>query len=865
MKETYTGVRFFFRDTKKWSKLVKLKAGFEANFVQDKMTDSANISFILLEEPDYFEINMWAALFIDADSPEFEFNEDGTPKNHEQFIIGGYQYYSTLAGYQVSMKLVEPIERFRGVLGETLTYHSRGAYEESGIKYPARIYNYYTALKRWLQVTPANTDNISRDSEDKDPNGIAWWNRITIIDKDFLSSLPFADDTFNELTLYDLLLDVYDSGTGRTPVAYFDLNTETGMPKRLDRDEYLLKFIRQDGTDKPVLEWDDLTANKGHGEVCTGVMKREDGANYATGLVSNITNLSPNTTVTFPAEGVYINPRGVQETRELNDLTNSGHESWTAVLTHKIKDIDNVNQLHLSYNKDYQTTSVQHIKRNVLERKQRDAETQLDSTRYPEYDMYDEGNTNLYTQNYSYGNDNDAYLYNIKYRPLIDARVCLGDTEYVRQINQTASQVDSDKFGKFMNAYLAGMGKADYTIQRTTEKPQDYINLIGSRVMRGEREYLITNVAFRNRNYQYDIFFQLNENHMRKNMAYLAPQNIRANTTIQYDNIQARKVNLKDRILFGYRNGGGGEKKAKYLGEGVTLSLLTALIPVNENESGVSKDFYPQYVNILCKKRDDGGISSDEQKSSNVAPFLLGNAICFNTKFQDNAISGMRLLPYQNALEYGRAAIQYPELYTNSKGELETTSLDIISVVNQDIKDGVYQHGSDKNNEVLSDISRIYNMGLNLYNLWMPVNKKIITIPKLNLQKDMFEEYNITYSLEVASGSDHMEIFPEMLQYSRLLNPNAQADHLKVIAYSGNYGDGTVLGEYMVSKVSTGAEATVPKTFYFVVPELESIKPKSILVQSKIKGIDGYVNCLLIKRVTETMIPKGYIQITYEG
>lgn len=38
-----------------------------------------------------------------------------------------------------------------------------------------------------------------------------------------------------------------------------------------------------------------------------------------------------------------------------------------------------------------------------------------------------------------------------------------GDEDYVQQVNQTASQVDSEKFGKFMSDYLAGMAKADYT------------------------------------------------------------------------------------------------------------------------------------------------------------------------------------------------------------------------------------------------------------------------------------------------------------------------------------------------------------------------------------------------------------------
>lgn len=864
--QKYTGVKFYFRDINEWGNFLKLTAGFDGNFVQDKTTDSANISFIVQDEPNYLILNTWAALFIGADSPELEFNEDGTPKNHEQFIVGGYQYVKTQWGYQVSMKLVEPIERFRGVLGETLSYHSRGEYEESGIKYPARIYNYYTALKRWLQVTPANTDNISRDSEEKDPNGIAWWNRITILDKDFLSGFPFADDTLNELTLYDLLLDVYDSGTGRTPVAYFDLNTATGMPRRFDRDEYLLKFIVQDGTDKPVLEWDDLTAHKGYGEVCTSVMRREDGANYATGIVSNITNLSPSNTVTFPAEGVYISPRGVAETRDTTKMkfTEQGTEQWGVFPTHKIKDVKSVKGIQVS-NSQY-SYSIEHFDRSVLERKQRDAVTELDEDGYKNYDMYDEGDDILYTQNYQYDkNAKNTLLYSFEYEPLIDARVCLGDTEYVRQINQNASQVDSEKFGRFTQSYLAGMGKADYIIQRTTENPQEYINLIGSRVMRKYKEYMITNVSFRNRNLQFDVFFQLNENHMRKNMSYQAPQNIRSNTTIQYDNLRDRKVNLKDIMKLAVYPEGDLESP-KYLDRDAGLAVLNALIPVTENESGVSKDYYPQFVNILAKKCDDDNISSNEQKSSNVAPFVFGNAICFNTKFQDNAISGMKTeftKIDEGYSQYGRVYQQYPMLYTNTKGEAEKTSLDIISVVEDNVKDGTYAVDMDKDEEAINTIRKMVGYASGIYNRWLPARKKIISIPKMNLQKDMMEEYNITYSLEVSSGNERLEVFPDMLKYSRLINPDAQCEYLKAVVYSGSYGDGEVLGEYTINEVRRSPENYVPKSLKMVVPMPEEIKPKSILIKSKIKGVDGYVNCLLLKKIAKYNFFKNTITIQY--
>lgn len=802
----FTGIRFYSREKNSWTDLLRLRVGFDASYVLDKMTDSANITFGVSEEPDYLKINMWAALFIEAESKEFEFNADGTPKNHDQYIIGGYQYHKTVAGYEVSIKLIEPIERFRGILGETLSYTNQTTKMQDGTTYRKDPYNYYTALKRWLQVTPANTDNISRDSEDKDPNGIAWWNRITILDKDFLSKLPFADDTFNELTLYDLLFDVYDSGTGRTPVAYFDLNTQTGNPKRADRDEYLLKFIRQDGADKPILNWEDLTyCNRNLAEVCTGIMKREDGANYATGLVANVTNLSPNTVVTFPAQGVYAVPEvlsDVRDTKSFNQLAkdkiNFAQSDWGIIVPHRIKKVNKLIEFSIQASEqvqeiNHQNVSFYNVERihnvlNIVESKQ------LSVLNSKELNFYEEGNNIIYLAKYAYkesvanSSSVDSKFYYVEYEPLIDARIQVGDSEYVQQINQTASQVDSDKFGKFMQDYLDGMAKADFTIQRTTEDPQKFLGYFGSRVKRGDKIYMITNIALRNRNFQYDVFFQLNENHVRKNMCYMAPQNIRANTAIQYDNILDRKIYIGENMKLGLYP---VENNLKYLKD---KNILLNMLGIYVNKSN-----YPQFANVVNRSTLKDQNNESEQKiiarSTNIAAFATNNGVNINLTFENNAISTKaKIIEHIQDTEgagvikkwydsFNRVSEQVPILYVDAFGEVEKTSVNIVSILNGDLSDyddgnGAYPDPTEYNKSIeFLDVVTKLPYGVD--------GQTIIEIPNLNIQKDMLEKYNFTYGVKI-KGQDGIEVCSDLIKRCRLVAPLSTVGRVRIDAYS-NY------------------------------------------------------------------------------
>lgn len=825
----YTGIKFYVREKNKWSNLLRLRAGWDASFVLDKTTDTVNnINFIVKEEPEFLKINMWVALFINSEEDALTFNDDGTPKNHEQFIIGGYQYYKTLAGYEISLKLIEPIERFRGVLGETLSYTNQTSKVQDGITYTKDPYNYYSALKRWLQVTPANTDDFGESGEQRSTEGEAWWNRIKILDVDFLKGLPFADDTFNELSLYDLMFDVYDSGTGRTPVAYFDLDATTGLPYNSARDEYLLKFIRQDGLDKPVLDWSELTANKGNGEVCSGFMKREDGANYATGLVANITNLSPSTKVTFPAQGVYALPEALADVRDTTVFIEAGQGQWGLKVPHNIKKVNKLVEYSIGKGTGQGGVNVlfrDQEEKKVLERKERDA-TVLDDND-TEINYYEEGDNIVYLSGYSYDAQSKIALFYVEYEPLVDARVLIGDEEYVQQVNQTSSQVDSEKFGKFMTDYLAGMAKADYTIQRTTEKPQNYIGLIGSRVRRGDKTYMITNVAIRNRNFQYDVFFQLNENHVRKNMSYQAPQNIRANVAIQYDNIQDRKTVIKEKIKIGLKP---VNNELTYL---KSKAFVLRALGVPYSGGGTLEKYYPQFANVTNKSLLTGEnntvISFEKSISTNIAPFVVDNNICVNVRMLNNALSGKQKNVNVAGLR-GGVENQIPILYVDPFGEIYKSSIAIVSVVDADLPPIVINEADSKYNDEIAKTKNLVQTAQNVNAAPLPVENTIIAIDNLNIQKDMSENFNITYSVEV-SGDDGIKIQQDLLSYAPIVYNGYYVGTLLMDFYD-DFDEKDVFEEdYQVGKI---VGENYVRYAYHIARDPKSIKVKYRLPTNKV-------------------------------
>ena len=189
--------------------------------------------------------------------------------------------------------------------------------------------NHYSVLEKILKVTPSNNDNYDfRYSKRKENK--SWFNRIKILDYELLSNIAFNDETYNEASLYEILLNKYDSSIGRTPVLYFDMKKDD-IPYNQDRPEYVLVFERQDGFDKEIIELDNILKNSKE----TIVNKVSE--NFTDGLISNYDNMSPNSLIITPSENLWLVPEVNTNSRELEDFTSTGEGEWVLKVPHPIK------------------------------------------------------------------------------------------------------------------------------------------------------------------------------------------------------------------------------------------------------------------------------------------------------------------------------------------------------------------------------------------------------------------------------------------------------------------------------------------------------------------------------------------------
>lgn len=785
-------LQIFLRDLGRWSIRKRLHVGYEEHWKLDKTTDSAKnieINVTGAEEPP-FGIGDWVRiLYIDNDSDPATYNTDGTPDNHSQYIIGGIKktYDATTNIWTCGMELLEPIERARGIMGETLTYTNQTSKVYNDVTYVKEPYNHLTALERWLKVTPANCDTYE---EGYDPHeNTSWYNRIKILDKDFLEKIPFADTTYNELSLYNVLLDNFDSSTGRTPVLYFDIDRETDLPRNMARDEYLLKFERQDGLEEDPIDYDALLKNADN--VCIS----ETIDNYATGLVANVENLSAGGAVSFPAQGLYAVPEVDADVRDtLSDSYNTAPwDSWILRVPHNIKRIVEIREIELygriasgggaiGYSSSLTENVIANV--NILERKQYLAvDPNGDPTKDQKYFWYIEGENKVHLKNYvaeditTLPNDYDSqtnssmvrtYVYYIEYEPLIDCRLQVGDEHFVQQFNQSSSQVDGEKFGAFMQAFLKGMHKPDITFGKNYHDPRKFKGYIGRRVVKGDKTYIITNMSYRNRVYDYYVAFQLNENHVRKNTSYQVSQEIRPNIAIPTDSIKERKTVLRQKVKIGITP--QTKEGPQYLAR--DCDILTALDP-----GGFSNLRYPQVALIETKskltKQDGTVVDFSQKRLSPIARFIFGNQVCFNVQFYDNADSGKeKTIASRQVIsgkyEFTDVRSQIPVLYTDPFGELQCAKIRICNFSD------LTQSEGETSKDIYDKRLNIYKTMLKLPNVPNDFENQIqfenILVPNQNLYKDQLETFNETIAIELVPD-EHIIVHRNLLELSRLMSP----------------------------------------------------------------------------------------------
>lgn len=845
-------LQWFDRKNGTWTMRHRLLAGFEENWVLDKTTDSGrNFTIIIKEQREEPEVDVgdWARiLYLDNPDDAVTYYEDGRPDNHTQYVVGAVKkvYNKALNQWRVSFEFTEPVEITRGIVGETLTYTNQRAKTvevSDGVfkTYTKEPYNHLSALERWLKVTPANCDTYEPGYDPK--KNVSWYNRIKIMDREWLEKLPFSDTTYNELSLYNVLMDNYDWSTGRTPVLYFDMDPATDLPRNLEREEYLLKFERQDGFDKPALDYDELTKKT------DDIMVSKVMDNYATGLVANVDNMSTGEKVSFPAEGLYAVPEVDAEVRDTTKYNEVGSDYWIVRTPFPIKRIFKVKRLELNASRHIQeigneTNELWSLYRGnstvlneyILEKQQYLATIFEDNNAQAEkYFWWEEGTNKLHIKEYRYIEDWEAstFIYYVEYEPLINCRLDMGDQGFVHQFNQSSAQIDSEKFGKFMEGYLDAMNKSDISFGKIYTHPKQFKDLIGSRVIRGEREYMITNISYRNRVFEYYVAFQLNENHVRKNANYQVSQAIRENVAIATEGIKERKTAIKQRIYLGWGN--LPVDRNRFLVGGV-LPALSAVLP-----GQVPSSKYPQVALIKTHSAMSDGSDFSRQFLVPIAKFIVGNEICLNIQFFDNAEAGKQKIVDTKSDVTGYrnnftpfVQKQIPRLYTDPFGEIHNADISFHSISYANFSDIQFADKEGRAYQIeVDNTAKAYRSLANMPDVTLSIANSLDTpsfkMTYQNILKDQLEKFNETTCIEFLTDP-RIILCREFYTGSRLFRKDDPATTLEAAFYATPQRESDVSTPLFSSEVTASVDPVTQASLYFVLKNKYPMEAESVII-----------------------------------
>lgn len=684
------------------------------------------------------------------------------PQNHEQYVIQDISKIEDIVNneWDIQLELSEPINITQGIVCETKSHTNQIEktvdIEGTDVVYKHRTLTHYSVLEKTLKLTPSNNDVYSFDNVNYSRfNNKSWFNRIKINNSNFLDGIPFNDETYNEPTLYNILLDKYDSSTGRTPVLYFDINGENDLPFNKERTEYILNFERQDGLDKEEIQLSELLEDRKE------ITESKTIGNYANGIVSNFDNLAPNTTSSFVSETLFAQPEIDSNKRTISDYSSQSSDIgiWVLKLPHTIKKVNKIKRITIN-STSLNTVELVGIRvltnaktMRVLEEKQYNASSSTDFEQRKDLCWYKEGENVIHLNDYYYigGTESTGYvsIYQVEYEPLISGRIDQ-NKDYEIVINQVDSQIDSENFGKYLVNYLNSMNKSDLTISKTAERWED-IKEVGSRVIDGNKTYLITNVGIQNRGYEYDVVYQLNENHFRKSDSIVAPQEIRKNIEIGINATKERKSVFPVKYSLGFT-------KQNNISNSYFIDikmLFSSLIKKYQDE----EELYPQiaYFEFKSKLFPDGALENQKiERFCELSRYNLGNSICFNMRYIDNAEAGkskeIEIKHNPATMGFMKAPKnQMPILYTDPFGEFDGFDFKLINTPSIPFISGKrdYHMGSEEDIRELNAFNTIVQY-ISSYPLVEGINisaSSVLNINNINYLKDMLDTFNWTFAI----------------------------------------------------------------------------------------------------------------------
>lgn len=619
--------------------------------------------------------------------------------------------------------------------------------------------------------------------------------------------------------------------------------------------KYKLRFERKDGYDKDELVYDDLVLN------AIDITKEQTTENYADSIISEVDNLTTDNTNTFPTVNFWIAPQYDEEVRDTTSGGTDQRGKWFIQTPSLIKRVERISKMTMYYEltgvETFSRTTTDINSEYILEEQEYKA-SELYETNKNDLVHYEEGSNKIYINSYYYLDDNSTAIYFVEYQPLITTSMQYGNG-YATSVNQSDSQTESFKIGSYLKSYISGMSKYDISILKKYTNFEDFKDLIGSRVIKDNEEYMITRLSYQNANNVYYVAMQLNKDNLRRNINIQANRQIKTNRAIEYSNLKDRRDRLTDTINI-------STSSLSYSTKFLTnkLLLLSALIPTQVASNTVQLVYYTPKSTLQRTTDRVAGIDSKVYNFSNnfiVTPTKQLNykQIQYNIVVDDNAVAGyIKTAGTSSSTGFEDVNKQYPVIYTDPFGEVQKLNLVFTYLDNSSYADSTnvsewqrtvllyenalayptvatFTYGGSTNNELL-------------------LGNSLFSIDNINYIKDMVEKLNISIIFNI-EGNTNLIPCTKLYELSRLMQ-SSDTHTLKIYGFDTKKNENDLLSDELFSGSVTSTYDSYKISLSFTGQDYENLK--SVIITT-----DSDEKLLIINSPNLTDVENGQIDIYY--
>lgn len=604
--------------------------------------------------------------------------------------------------YQLTFELIEPTEMLKGIPLDNISVTQPIEPDEL---HPRIMLD--EVIDRLLQITPVK--QLGEINETL----YALFELDTNI-RSLFETIESPEFLFHEYTLFDALVDIG---------MFLDM-----FPR--------VKFGNYETNGKLMITFDELDIKTKTNYTVTGanvVEMQQPLENYANKVISNVANLSADTIVVYPGEGlgVYVNaPEGESEITDDNAIITLPYPIKKIIKIEAFSYIageipwrDEPKVYEYSEWLTLDPASITVINPNPIGKKK--------------YSIYYRHNTNTihniggYTYGIRFFNDprfdwvhTRNTFFRITYIPYLNAKMAeSNDAEhsYMVLYNQNSNIVEQTVFSKHLKNYIKRMEQGDLVLAKTYYSLSD-IPQLGHQV---NNEYIVTNISYVKNHHTYDVTIQLSKNYTRRAEFIRAKNEVRTWEIPADGRIEERNILLDEKMHFA-----------------LSPSKLTNIPKQNHVDiSLVGSRFAPTILDFITYNGDDFndamivGLRFMTRDGSIYYGMLP--AVSFSDANQFSVlISTMSntLLGLEKSLDWADyVKTQIGVTYTDEYGNFETLDM------------GICYH-TEFVDMTLSEFARNFPLATQTQ-VDDLIDYSDIKFSNLNIQKDAREKISITYTL----------------------------------------------------------------------------------------------------------------------